>query len=199
MYKIIKRTFDLFCSILMLIILMPVLLIIGLLVKVTSKGPIFYLHERVGKEGKLFNVLKFRTMNIDDRPLEEIFTPEQLQEYKEHYKVKDDPRVTKFGKILRKISLDELPQLINIIRGQMSFVGPRPVMEEEIERLNDEEKVKYLSVTPGLTGYWAVNGRSATTYEKRLELELFYVEHQSLWLDFKILFKTVFVFFMNSE
>lgn len=199
MYKVIKRTFDLFCSILMLIILMPFLLIIGLLVKITSRGPVFYLHERVGKEGKLFNVLKFRTMNIDERPLEEIFTPEQMEEYKEYYKVKDDPRVTKFGKILRKISLDELPQLINIIRGQMSFVGPRPVMEEEIERLNDEEKVKYLSVTPGLTGYWAVNGRSATTYEKRLELELFYVEHQSLWLDFKILFKTVFVFFMNSE
>lgn len=199
MYKVIKRTFDLFCSILMLIILMPFLLIIGLLVKITSRGPVFYLHERVGKEGKLFNVLKFRTMNIDERPLEEIFTPEQMEEYKEYYKVKDDPRVTKFGKILRKISLDELPQLINIIRGQMSFVGPRPVMEEEIERLNEEDKVKYLSVTPGLTGYWAVNGRSATTYEKRLELELFYVEHQSLWLDFKILFKTVFVFFMNSE
>jgi lipopolysaccharide/colanic/teichoic acid biosynthesis glycosyltransferase len=103
---------------------------------------VFYLHERVGKEGKLFNVIKFRTMNIDERPLEEIFTPEQMEEYKEHYKVKDDPRVTKFGKILRKISLDELPQLINIIRGQMSFVGPRPVMEEEIERLKKELKVR---------------------------------------------------------
>lgn len=199
MYNFLKRTLDILFSFLFFIILLPFFLIIMIFVKLTSRGPVFYLHERVGKGEKKFNVLKFRTMVYDNRPLNEILTPEQHAEYKENYKIKNDPRVTKFGKFLRKTSLDELPQLLNIIKGDMSFVGPRPVMTEEIDRLKIEDKKKYLSVLPGLTGYWAVNGRSATSYEKRLELELYYVEHKSIWLDIKIVFKTFFVFFMNSE
>ncbi|MGM9969524.1 MAG: sugar transferase [Anaeroplasma sp.] len=199
MYKIIKRIIDITSSILILLIISPFFLLIMLLVKITSKGPIFYFHERVGLDGKPFKVIKFRTMYKDERPIEEILSSEQLKEYQQNYKIKNDPRVTKFGKILRKTSLDEIPQLLNIICGQMSLVGPRPIMKIETELMNSDDRKLYLSVLPGLTGNWAVNGRSSISYKERLQLELYYVEHKSLWLDLKIFFKTFFVFFINSE
>ena len=118
------------------------------------------------------------------------FTPEQMKEYKENYKLTDDPRITKTGKFLRKTSLDELPQLINIIKGELSIIGPRPVVQEELEKYGANAE-KFLSVTPGLTGYWAANGRSCTTYEERMDMELYYVDNLSLKLDLKVFFKTI--------
>ena len=117
------------------------------------------------------------------------FTPEQMLEWKTNYKLKDDPRVTKVGNILRKTSLDELPQLVNIIKGELSIVGPRPVVDEELEKYG-ENKNKFLSVTPGLTGYWQANGRSETTYEQRMQMELYYVDNMNFKLDLQIVIKT---------
>ncbi len=199
MYRIIKRGLDFLMSFVLFIILLPLFLILMILTKLTSKGSVFYLHSRIGKNGKPFRVLKFRTMHDDPRPIEEILSPEQYREFLKNFKLKDDPRVTKFGKFMRKTSLDEIPQLLNILCGQMSFVGPRPVTEKEIGRLSEEQQRKYLSVPPGLTSFWAVHGRSRISYHERMNLELFYVEHQSLWLDLKVFVKTFFVFFKNSE
>lgn len=185
-----KRTFDIVSSGLAMILFCWLFLIIILLIKCTSKGPAFYGHSRVGKGGKVFKVWKFRSMHKDDRPLEEILTKEQLEEYYRDFKVTDDPRVTKIGKFLRKTSLDELPQIVNILKGEMSIIGPRPVVEKELEKYGDN-KNKFLSATPGLTGYWAANGRSDTTYEQRMQMELYYIDNFSLKMDVKIFFKTI--------
>ena len=128
-----KRFFDIVISTFVLFSSFPMLILIGIIIKITSNGPAIYTHRRIGRKGKIINVLKFRTMNNDNRPLEEILTDEQLDEYKKNYKIKDDPRVTKFGKFLRRTSLDELPQLINIIKGDMSIVGPRPIVLNELK------------------------------------------------------------------
>ena len=118
------------------------------------------------------------------------FTPEQMKEYQENYKLKDDPRITKVGKFLRKTSLDELPQLINIIKGDLSIIGPRPVVSEELKKYGVNTE-KFLSVTPGLTGYWAANGRSCINYEQRMQMELFYIDNLSFKMDIKVFFKTI--------
>jgi lipopolysaccharide/colanic/teichoic acid biosynthesis glycosyltransferase len=188
-YLVIKRFFDIILSLVALIILSPFLMIIALIIKLTSDGNVLYAHRRIGKGGKIIHVLKFRTMNKDNRPLEEILTKEQLEEYKSYYKVTNDPRVTKFGKFLRKTSIDELPQLINIIKGDMSIVGPRPIIFDEL-KLYKENKELLLTVRPGLTGYWASHGRSDTTYDERIKMELYYVNNVSFWLDVKIIFLT---------
>jgi lipopolysaccharide/colanic/teichoic acid biosynthesis glycosyltransferase len=184
-----KRFFDIVISAFVLFSSFPMLILIGIIIKITSNGPAIYTHRRIGRKGKIINVLKFRTMNNDNRPLEEILTDEQLDEYKKNYKIKDDPRVTKFGKFLRRTSLDELPQLINIIKGDMSIVGPRPIVLNEL-KLYGENKELLLSVRPGLTGYWASHGRSDTTYDERIKMELYYVKNVSFWLDIKIIFLT---------
>ena len=140
---------------------------------------------------------KFRTMCNkaqemvkNKETMKKYFTEEQIEEWKENYKIEDDPRITKFGKILRKTSLDEVPQVINILKGDLSIIGPRPVIREELEKY-EENIDKFLSITPGLTGYWAANGRSDTTYEERMQMELYYVDNISLSLDIKIFFKTI--------
>lgn len=197
--RILKRFFDFIFALIALVIISPFFIVLMILVKLTSKGPIFYKHLRVGKFNKRFYLLKFRTMNVSNKALSEIFTPSQMEEYKIYSKVKNDPRITRFGKFLRRSSLDELPQLFNILKGQMSFVGPRPMTLEEIEKIDLEDRGLFLKYVPGLTGYWAVNGRSSVSFKKRIELEMFYVNNWSLWLDIKIFFKTFFVFFRNSE
>lgn len=189
--KFIKRFMDVTLSTVGLIILSPVFLIIAILIKTGSKGKVFFKHTRIGKNGKEIHIYKFRTMVENAEDLIKNFTPEQAKEFKENFKLENDPRVTKIGKFLRKTSLDELPQLLNIIRGDLSIIGPRPVVEEELEKYG-MNKERFLSVTPGLTGYWAANGRSATTYEQRMEMELYYVENISFKLDVKIFFKTIF-------
>lgn len=189
-FSFFKRLFDIFSSGLALILLSWLFIILAILIKCTSKGPVFYGHKRVGKKGKFFKVWKFRSMRNDPRPLEEILTPEQLEEYRRDFKITNDPRVTKIGKFLRKTSLDELPQLWNIFIGQMSVVGWRPILQEELERYG-ENKALLLKVKPGLTGFWASHGRSDIPYDERIKMELYYVYKRNIWLDIRILWHTV--------
>lgn len=186
----VKRTSDVVISSVTIIILMPLLLLIGILIKIDSKGPVMYKQKRIGKNGKYFMIYKFRTMVTDSQNFKKYFSSEQMKEYKENYKVKDDPRITKIGKILRKTSLDELPQLINILKGDLSIIGPRPVVDSEIEKYGIH-KDKFLSVTPVLTGNWAANGRSCTTYDERMKLELDYVDNMSFKMDMQVFVKTI--------
>lgn len=190
MYRVIKRILNLLCSFVGVIVLSPFFLIISIFIKGTSKGPVFFVHERVGLNGKKFKLIKFRTMVNNAEEMIASFSPEQKKEWEENYKLKDDPRITKIGKFLRRTSLDELPQLINILKGDMSIVGPRPVVDEELNWYGDK-KDKLLSVKPGLTGWWAVNGRSNVPYPERCDLELYYVDHISFALDAIIILKTL--------
>ena len=189
MFKVIKRLFDIIVSFLGLLILSPLFLLLTILIKCDSKGPVFFIQKRVGRNGKKFGIFKFRTMRINAEELIASFTPEQLKEWKENFKLTNDPRITRVGKFLRNTSLDELPQLINIFIGNMSLVGPRPIVEEELEWYGEKKNV-LLSVRPGLTGWWATNGRSEVSYPDRCDYELYYVYNCSLLLDIKILFKT---------
>ena len=194
MYRLIKRIFDFILSLIGIAIMSPLFLIISIMIKCDTKGPVFFKQRRIGLDGKPLYIYKFRTMVTNAEDLIASFTPEQKKEWEESYKLKDDPRITRVGKILRKTSLDELPQLINIIKGEMSIIGPRPVVEEELSWYgNDVDLV--LSVKPGLTGWWAVNGRSEVPYPKRCDLELYYVKNASLALDVRILLGTLKVVF----
>ena len=190
-YIYVKRGIDVILSTIALVVLSPLFLILAILIKLDSKGPVFFLHTRIGKNGKNIKIYKFRTMVTNAEELIKEFTPEQMKEYKENYKLTNDPRITKIGKFLRKTSLDELPQLINIIKGDLSIIGPRPVVKDELENYG-ENMAKFLSVTPGLTGNWAANGRNNTTYEERMKLELEYVDNISFKTDVKIFFQTIF-------
>lgn len=189
-YIKIKRVIDVILASIALILLSPVFAIIAIAIKIDSKGPVFFAHKRIGKNGNIIKLYKFRSMVINAEELIKSFTPEQTKEYKANYKLTNDPRITKVGKFLRKTSLDELPQLINIINGDLSIIGPRPVVADELEKYG-VNKDKFLSVTPGLTGYWAANGRSNTTYEQRMEMELYYIDNLSLKMDIKVFFKTI--------
>lgn len=191
MYRFIKRTFDFIISGLSLILLSPIFLLIAVLIKFDSKGKVFYKHKRIGKNGEYIYLYKFRSMYSDSKErLEKMLEdPKIRKEWEENYKLDNDPRITKIGSILRKTSLDELPQLFNILVGDMSIVGPRPVIDDEIKKYGSN-KDKLLSVTPGLTGWWACNGRSCTSYEDRMKLELYYVDHRSILLDIKVIIKT---------
>jgi lipopolysaccharide/colanic/teichoic acid biosynthesis glycosyltransferase len=190
----IKRIADIIGSLIGIVLLIPLIIIVELInIIMRENGPLFYCHERIGKNGKHFKMYKFRSMvvNADEKLKEMLENDEELRkEFEETRKLKKDPRITKIGKILRKTSLDEFPQFINVLKGEMSLVGPRAVVDDEIELFGDK-KDKFLSVKPGITGYWAANGRSNTTYEERVEMEVYYAEHMSILLDIKILFKTI--------
>ena len=167
-------------------------IIVALLIKLDSKGPILFSHKRVGKDGKYFGCLKFRSMVINsDEVLKNLLEtdPAAKDEWEREFKLKDDPRITKIGKILRKTSLDELPQLINVIKGEMSLVGPRPIITDEIEKYGDYF-ADFCLVPPGITGVWQVNGRSDTTYEERVQMDSWYVRNWSPWVDIVYLLKT---------
>ncbi len=191
-YECIKRIFDLVVALVAVIVLSPILLVIALAIRMEDRGPILYKAQRVGRSGKPITVYKFRSMRMHADRLEDMLTPEELEEYKKNFKLEHDPRITKVGAFLRKTSLDELPQLLNILSGTLSLVGPRPVLQEETELYGDKREL-LLSCKPGLTGLWQVRGRSNVTYEdgRRQALELQYVSQRSLWLDIKILFWTV--------
>lgn len=195
-----KRTSDVVISAIALVALSPIMLLTAVAVKIDSKGPAFYKHKRIGKDGKYIYLYKFRSMYTDsnERLQELLKDPKIREEWENNFKLDNDPRITKIGKFLRKTSLDELPQLINIIKGDMSIVGPRPVIENELEKYGVAKKY-FLSVTPGLTGWWAVNGRSTTTYEQRKQLELYYISNRSIKLDIKIILKTFFTIFQKGE
>lgn len=189
-YKFVKRTTDVVLSSVAMVALLPVFAVIAIAIKIESKGPVFFKHTRIGKDGKIIKIYKFRSMVDNAEDLIKNFTPEQMKEYKENYKLSNDPRITKVGKFLRKTSLDELPQLINIMKGDLSIIGPRPVVAEELKKYGPNIE-KFLSATPGLTGYWAANGRSCTSYEQRMQMELFYIDNVSLKMDLKVFFKTI--------
>ncbi len=187
-----KRIFDITSSVLGMIVAIPIFIIIAILIKKEDGGPIFYKHRRVGLNGKTFDLYKFRTMSVGADNLLESLSVEQLENFKKEFKLEDDPRITKIGNVLRRSSLDELPQLINILRGEMSLVGPRPLVQDELANYGINQE-KLLSIKPGLTGYWQAYARNNVSYEsgERQKMEMYYVEHVSLWLDIKILFKTV--------
>lgn len=193
-YLFVKRTFDVVSSGLFILVLSPLYILLAILVKCSDGGSVFYRHPRVGKNGKKIYVAKFRSMKKNADRLEDMLTPEQLEAYHREYKLDDDPRITKIGGFLRKTSLDELPNVFSIFKGDLSVVGPRPLMEDEVREKFGADSEKLLSVKPGMIGYWAANGRSNCTYEsgERQKMELFYVDHCSVWMDIKIMFKTVF-------
>ncbi|KLE14604.1 sugar transferase [Clostridium sp. C8] len=190
LYELSKRVLDIISSIIGLILLSPIIIIIWIIIKFDSKGPAIYSHIRLGKEMRPIKVYKFRSMYQNSAEIFENFTSEQKKEYYENFKLDNDPRITKIGAFLRKTSLDELPQLINIIRGDMSVVGPRPIVEDEVEKYGVYAN-KFFSVIPGLTGYWQANGRSDTSYDERVQMDMFYIDNRSLLMDFKIILKTM--------
>jgi Undecaprenyl-phosphate galactose phosphotransferase WbaP len=190
-----KRFMDVSLVIAAGLILLPFLLVIALLVKISSPGPVLYGHPRLGRRGKPFNAYKFRSMVMDaDKKLKDLLEsdPKLRAEWESGYKLKDDPRITKIGKFLRRTSLDEFPQLINILLGDMSLVGPRPVVEAEAEKYGEDFR-RIFSVKPGLTGLWQVSGRSDTDYTERISFDTYYLQSWSIWLDLWVLYKTPWV------
>jgi len=186
---IFKRIFDVFASSLILILLSPLLGLIAVLIKFDSQGPSIYSHKRMGYRGQTFNFYKFRTMVQDaDAQLEKFKAMSERQG--PVFKMSNDPRITKIGKFLRKYSIDELPQLINVLKGDMSLVGPRPQVLWEAAAYDDWAK-RRLRILPGITGLWQISGRASLSYEEMIELDIFYIENWSLGLDLKILFMTL--------
>ena len=193
-----KKAFDYLMGIMLFLVLIVPFLLISILVKLTSKGPAIFKQERIGQNGRAFMCYKFRTMynDADDRLKTILITdPEARAEWEAHWKLKNDPRTTKIGNFLRKTSLDELPQIFNVLRGEMSLVGPRPVTQDEIEKYYKDNAELCFCVPPGITGLWQVSGRSNTTYEERVSLDSWYVRNWNLWLDIVILMKTFYVVF----
>lgn len=194
--SILKRMFDFIVSLILLIPLGPILLILFILQKILNPGPAFYLSKRLSKFSKPITLFKFRTMGAQygkkDASLEfeEMGRPDLAEEYRRDHKVTDDPRITRFGKFLRNTSLDELPQIFNVIRGDLSLVGPRPILPQEV-KFNQSRTALLHSVKSGVTGLWQVSGRSELSFEERIELELYYAQNWSFWLDIRILFKTI--------
>ena len=188
-----KRLFDVAFSLSVLILLSPLYLLVALLITVSSPGPIFYVQQRVGKDYKLFNCLKFRTMvNNADEVLAEMMSnhPQMRQEFEENFKLKRDPRITAIGKFLRLTSLDEFPQFLNVLKGDMSVVGPRPLVTEELPKYGRHID-KVLTIRPGITGLWQVSGRNDIPYERRIQIDVYYVHCRNLILDLWIMIKTI--------
>ena len=191
LYKVCKRTIDIIGSFLGIIVLSPIFLIVAIAIKMEDpKGKIIFGHKRVGKDGKLFPCLKFRSMFANAEEMKKNFTPAQKKEYAETFKLKDDPRITKVGKFIRKTSLDELPQLFNILKGDMTIVGPRPIVTDELKYYGEYDKY-YMAVKPGLTGLWQVSGRSDTSYDERVELDMEYIKTRNTTKDIYIMIMTV--------
>ena len=189
-----KRAFDFFFSLFVLIVASPLFLTLWIIVRLSSKGPVIYSHERIGRGGVPFQCYKFRSMYPDaDIRLEEILKscPLKKEEWEATHKLKQDPRITKIGAFLRKTSLDELPQFWNVLIGDLSVVGPRPVVEKEILNHFGPKANKILSIRPGLTGIWQVSGRNNTCYQERLRLDEHYVDNHSFLGDLKLIFKTI--------
>lgn len=195
-YIAFKRIFDIVCTSIGLILISPVFIITAILIKLDSKGPIFFSQERIGKDGKSFKFWKFRSMCTDAEEMKE-----RLMKYNEAqgpiFKMKDDPRITKIGKFIRRYSIDELPQLYNVLCGDMSLVGPRPPVPKEVAQYEKWHNRRF-EVTPGITGLWQVSGRSNLTFTEMVKLDIYYIENWSLWLDIKILLKTIVVVFKKD-
>jgi lipopolysaccharide/colanic/teichoic acid biosynthesis glycosyltransferase len=187
-YQVCKRALDISASLTLLILASPLLIVIALVVKMSSKGPVFFAHRRLGRNGKEFACLKFRTMSVDaEERLKQ--DPQLRRRFEEKFKLEDDPRITGCGAFLRRTSLDELPQLFHVLRGEMSLVGPRPIIRDELSKYSIYGQ-KLLSVKPGLSGLWQVCGRSHTTYPQRVMMDMHYIDHRSFFLDMQLLLLT---------
>ena len=191
-YRCVKRVFGIIASTFALILISPILLIISICIKIDDPcGPVFYTQTRVGKDEKLFKMIKFRSMVSNaDELLENLRQKNEINGAM--FKIKNDPRITRVGRIIRKYSLDELPQLINVIKGDMSIVGPRPPLPSEVAKYTDYDRQR-LMVTPGATGLWQVGGRNDVDFDTMVQLDLEYIQHRSIMLDLKIMFKTVVI------
>jgi len=209
--RVIKRLFDVFFTLIIALVTIPLQLVIYLIIKIKDPGPAFYLHECYGRRGKKINVYKFRTMKSEysigpkfggrtiDEVLDKLPKP-KAEEFRKTAKIKDDPRVGKLGRILRKTSLDELPQLYNVLKGDLSLVGPRPLPESELKLLGGKENLaRIVTIRPGITGLWQVSGRNDLEYSDRVRLNIYYIENWSIWLDVKILFKTIWQAFFERN
>lgn len=190
-----KRLFDIILSLIGCMFILPLMIIIKIINICNGDfHSIFYKQKRIGKNGKYIYIYKFRTMvyNADEVLKKLLKKPKYKKEWKANQKLNNDPRITKVGKILRKSSLDEVPQFINVLKGDMSIIGPRPLIYGELDEHNGNHEL-YESVRPGITGWWACNGRSCTTYEERLNLEYYYIQHRGFKMDLKCVFKTIMV------
>jgi Undecaprenyl-phosphate galactose phosphotransferase WbaP len=191
-YFRVRRALDIVAAALLLVLMTPLMLIISLLIVMDSPGPIFFTQPRWGGKDRVFNLLKFRSMHVEaERQLESLLAsdPVRRQEYETHHKLSDDPRITRIGRLLRKTSLDELPQLWNALMGDMSLIGPRAYMPRELPQVGDAAEIIGL-VRPGITGYWQVSGRHATTFQERVAMDVFYVQNVGPVIDFFILLRT---------
>lgn len=200
--RIVKRIVDFITSLLGVVILSPLFLVIAIAIKLTDPGPVFYLDERLSRTGKKIKIYKFRSMKAEycdggkfgSKTREEVIAsfgdPKLVEEFKKYQKLKKDPRVSSLGRFMRKTSIDELAQLLNVFKGDLSLVGPRPIVESELDRYG-ELGGKFLAIKPGLTGLWQVSGRNDISYKERVELDIYYVENWSLWLDITILWRTL--------
>ncbi|MBE9006555.1 sugar transferase [Fortiea sp. LEGE XX443] len=199
--EFVKRLFDIGFSLSVLILFFPLYLILALLIALSSEGPIFYVQERVGKNYKRFNCIKFRTMvsNADEILVQMMETsPQMRQEFESSFKLKHDPRITKIGRFLRITSLDEFPQFWNVLKGDMSVVGPRPLVAEELPKYGNHIE-QILTIRPGITGLWQVSGRNDIPYPRRVQIDLHYVKFRNLWLDLWIILKTIDVVIMPKN
>ncbi|WP_195335788.1 sugar transferase [Paraclostridium bifermentans] len=198
LYKVIKRFVDILGATVGLIIFSPLFIAISIAIKIEDpKGKVFFGHKRVGYKGELFPCWKFRTMVHNAEEMLRNLTPEQKKEYAETFKLKNDPRITKTGNFLRKTSLDELPQLVNILKGEMSIVGPRPIVTKELDKYGEFQEY-LIELKPGLTGLWQVSGRSDTSYEERVALDMEYIIKRNLHLDIYIIFMTAIKIFKRE-
>ena len=202
-YRLIKRIVDIIGGLVGTILLLPITITLYIVNKISkeNKGPLFFDQLRIGRDGKEFKLYKYRSMVMHaDEKLWEYLNknPEAKEEYCKYKKLKNDPRITKLGEFLRKTSLDEFPQFINVLKGEMSLVGPRPYLYREQEDMG-EKYYEIIKVKPGLTGYWQVNGRSGVDFKERLEMDAAYIKNRSLWLDFKILLKTIMKVFTKRD
>ena len=196
-YEISKRAIDIIGAGSGLLLLSAVIAIVACAVKFTSKGPVFFSQKRVGKNGELFDMYKFRSMVVNAEELKEKLA-HQNEMSGPMFKMKDDPRVTKVGKFIRKTSLDELPQLWNVLKGDMSLVGPRPSLPKEVAQF-EKWMYKRLSIKPGLTCFWQVSGRNNIDFEDWMKLDIKYVDERNIWIDIKLIFKTVLVLFGDKN
>lgn len=196
-FVMLKRLQDIVVSLAAILLTLPITVLVAVAIKLEDGGPIFYISKRMGQYGKEFYIYKFRSMKVNADKLENILSPEELERYYKEYKLDNDPRITKVGNFIRKHSIDELPQFLNILKGDMAMIGPRPILRKELEENYPDNKELLLSLKPGLTGYWQAFGRNNVTYQsgERQAMELYYIEHFSGALDMKIILKTIEVVF----
>ena len=193
-YLAYKRILDFLFSIVLLIITLPIIILISIILTIQFKHSPIFKHKRIGKNGKLFDVYKFQTMMDNSEEIFKTFPKKLKRKYYENYKLDNDSRVTKIGKILRKLSLDELPQLINVLKGEMSLIGPRPVVKDELQKYKNNIN-KFLTIRPGMTGLWQINGHNCLNYKQRIKLDMYYIDNISLKLDISIFIKTFIIIF----